>query len=282
MVTSAVRLLPCGERVSHARAPQRRRPSASLVSWSDVGSHSLYRACLANSPPPTPLITRRCSHRPPARQSFAGAHSSPPAHPCPRTLSPRAPPRTRARSDARRSRVLPRAIASAATHPSPAFPAGHAPPCPLRRIRAIAPVAPRAPVWRQPPRGSAPTPSSVAIRSYPPSPIVSSNDSPRCHYLDHPWPIMWHACVSRACQSSSASTRSCHRGGRGAPGHATTRAASAGAPSLSIGPRPWQLLPAPRPPAPPPVRPNPPRPAPGPPGGLAPTLPPEQPPPLCR
>jgi len=118
--------------------------------------------------------------------------------------------------------------------------------CPLRRTRAIAPLAPRAPVRRQPPRGSAPTPCSVAIPSYPPSPVVSTNDSPRCQYLDHPWPIIWCARVSRACRSSGASTGSCHRGGRGAPGHATTRAASAGAPSLSIGPRPWRPPPASR------------------------------------
>jgi len=163
--------------------------------------------------------------------------------------------------------VLPRAPAPGLTHAFPAcspapshplrrIPLPRPPPgtrrlqggasCPLRRTRAIAPLAPRAPVWRQPPRGSAPTPSSVAIPSYPPSPVVSTNDSPRCQYLDHPWPIIWCARVSRACRSSGASTGSCHRGVRGAPGHATTRAASAGAPSLSIGPRPWRPPPASR------------------------------------
>ena len=178
--------------------------------------------------------------------------------------------------------MLPRAIALAPTHPSSACSAGHAPPCPLRRTRAIAPLAQRAPVWRQPPRGSAPTPSSVTIPSYPPSPVVSTNDPPRCHFLDFPWPINWRARVSRACRSSGASTGSCHRGGRGAPGHATTRAASARTPSLSIGPRPWRPLPAPRPTALPTVLPTAPRPAPGPPCALAPTLPPEQRAPLRR
>ena len=107
----------CWARVSRAHTPPRRRPSAPLVSWSDVGSQSLYRACWANSPPFTPLITRRCSHRPPARQSPAGAHSSPPPH---------------TRACARPPRVLPRAPAPGLTH---AFPAcSPAPSHPLRRI----------------------------------------------------------------------------------------------------------------------------------------------------
>ena len=91
------------------------------------------------------------------------------APPCPRTLCPRAPARSRARSDARPPQVLPRAV-------TPAY--GARPPRVLPRAVAHASGASsaRVPVlfivrtWRQPPRGSSPTTPGSAI----PSPGVSA------------------------------------------------------------------------------------------------------------
>jgi len=169
-----------------------------------VGSESLYRSYSATSPPPTPIIIGRCSHRPLAHHFPTGSHSS---------LSPH----TRARP--RAPRVLPLAVAPSPTHPLPACPTGHAPPFPLRRTRAIAPAPAhprhraRVPLplkWRQPPRSSAPTTPSVAIPTSTPSPpVVSANGPSRCLILDHPWPIIWLTSVSRARRSSGASLGSC-------------------------------------------------------------------------
>ena len=141
-----------------------------------MGSQSLYRACWATSPLLTPLLYRRCSHRPPARQP-------PPAHTAPRPGTPVPPHALRACSPA-----LPRQFRRT---PSP-----RAPPRRHTRIR------------RMPsPRAHAPRSADVATTATPLLPHnprwpesvpgrVSQPNSPGSHSLDHSCPIIWLAFVS--------------------------------------------------------------------------------------
>jgi len=158
------------------------------------------------------------------------------APPCPRTLSLRAPPRSRDSFDARPPRVLPSAVA-------PAFGA-----CPPRVL-----MHPEAPMWRQPPHRSSPkTPGGPN-----PCQVVSASHirrGPRS--LDHSTPIIWLAPVSRACWCRGEHTGACPKGARRdarpcpkgqgvTPDHAPRPP-----PEPQRGAFPWPLSPRPRAPQP--------------------------------
>jgi len=78
--------------VTTAHKPSWGRTSAPARQLGEVASRCLYRACWTTSPLATPLLTRRCSHWPPARQSTHAYTATPPLHTRAATPSLRAPP----------------------------------------------------------------------------------------------------------------------------------------------------------------------------------------------